>query len=133
MNLPAIAIEFLPFIDQAYSTLNFDLLKSIKLPTIFCYCFITTLNDLDSNSISKLPLNTFTFQQAKQKVYDSFSFLVLTEISFFDVRKVAPNKSMFCIQINFQHSLSKDFKRSSILLESNFQKSNSEKLPKITF
>jgi tRNA (guanine37-N1)-methyltransferase len=122
MNLPAMSIEFLDSFWQLYDSEETSTIKAriddswlnrLKL-NIFCYHFCKNSNE-ELDNIKK---------RIASEIFNDPELLVNSKF----VRKVAPNKDMFCsmFQLGFKHLLSKKNK-----LDEKQAESDAEKKPKI--
>lgn len=113
MNLPATALEFLDAFKPAFNQASHasrirEVYGSTGLPVVHCHCFTRELEkekaegDITKASIRRLSgyKASYTFQRAEESLG-----MRLTNPSFHYVRKVAPNKDMYCISFQLPNSI----------------------------
>ncbi|CAG8574623.1 15048_t:CDS:10 [Funneliformis caledonium] len=125
MNLPATAIEFLDAFKGLYKDKeSFIKNPRVDLPMIHCHCF--SKSEFPETEIIKRINSTITYPMQADKFKVHF------------VRKVAPNKDMFCVSFRLSQEVAfaiESTKNKSDLDEvdtlshqANFEKSNEQKL-----
>lgn len=92
MNLPAMAIEFLPYFKGLFVKSDFENLQNINYPILHLYCFIKGNNNTEI--------------KARDLVEEKIDYKIDTlikEIHF--VRNVSQNKDMYCVSFNLNQEL----------------------------
>lgn len=89
MNLPASAVEFLDTFKGLFSTIPKHLHNVVKLPTVYCYCFVKYFPNRDPEHPAITVAKYLGISSLKEGTY-----------SVFTVRHVAPNKDM--IRVSFE-------------------------------
>ena len=106
MNLPATAIEFLDafrpaFTQEEHAPEIRELYRSAGMPVIHCHCFTRELErdraEDDITRVSLIPGVMHPFSLCHSQRAETALGVALTSPSFHYVRRVAPNKDMYCI------------------------------------
>ncbi|XP_063902292.1 uncharacterized protein LOC135121951 [Zophobas morio] len=87
MNLPASAVEVLDVFNGLYRNIK----RTAVMPTIHCYCF-----HLDNEPVEHL------FLKVKKHLGPTLKF---DSVKFFQVRKVSPKKSMYCVSFKLPEDI----------------------------